>query len=284
MNKKKIIRENVFETNSSSSHSVSICSDKNFILDTILPDQNGIISVSKRDFGWEIKKYNDAYTKLQYAYTDGVSKDLLKEILIEQTGCVDVIFNENDGYIDHSSKGTSPTIKEELRNFIFSKNSWLFTANDNSVPPNDFYTVEHYTEEGVVQPNYKYELVIPGINESYKLLYRTQAHFEKLYEFLNNLSYNSNTNEIKDLRYSFFLKKDYIYDMAPFSLQNIQFGYFILASYERIEKHLIKELDEEVYESLNFKELEPFENKFIEENIDNPDIVYKMKFELKKLK
>ena len=41
---KKLIRKGVFETNSSSSHSISLVTeDKQFVLDTLYPDQNGIV-------------------------------------------------------------------------------------------------------------------------------------------------------------------------------------------------------------------------------------------------
>ena len=44
--KKKLIRSGVFETNSSSSHSVSVANEtKEFVLDTIYPDQDGIIEL-----------------------------------------------------------------------------------------------------------------------------------------------------------------------------------------------------------------------------------------------
>lgn len=43
---KTIIRRGVFETNSSSSHSISIASeDKEFVMDTIYPDQNGVVRI-----------------------------------------------------------------------------------------------------------------------------------------------------------------------------------------------------------------------------------------------
>ena len=44
--KKKLIRTGVYETNSSSSHSLSIANEtKEFVLDTIYPDQDGILTV-----------------------------------------------------------------------------------------------------------------------------------------------------------------------------------------------------------------------------------------------
>lgn len=43
--KKQLIRQSVFETNSSSAHSISLGKDtgKQFLLETLYPDQNGNI-------------------------------------------------------------------------------------------------------------------------------------------------------------------------------------------------------------------------------------------------
>jgi len=68
------IRKNVFETNSSSTHSIHINTTGELTLD--LPAFLGVdsweqdkILVEFGEFGWEEREYNDAYTKLQYALT-----------------------------------------------------------------------------------------------------------------------------------------------------------------------------------------------------------------------
>lgn len=48
----KLIRNSVFETNSSSTHSITIGSYTDF--DTIIPDYNGNITVPTMEFGWQI--------------------------------------------------------------------------------------------------------------------------------------------------------------------------------------------------------------------------------------
>ena len=132
---KRLIRKRVFESNSSSSHSISMSSeDKQFILDTIYPDQFGRVYVYGGEYGWEWERYNDAVTKLSYAYQDHVPTDLLERVVKSQTGATEVIFDEKsfaDGYIGHESYATAASIckdEESTKNFIFNKNSWLFTG------------------------------------------------------------------------------------------------------------------------------------------------------------
>jgi hypothetical protein len=149
---KKQTRQGVFETNSSSTHSISIVTaDLNSVMDTIIPDEDGNIILSGGDFGWEQATYHDAETKANYMLVyamdwSGDKKDefleRLKEVIIEQTGCNDVIFKGNSsdyyefGYIDHQSAEDHDYHyifydKEELRQFIFNGASYLETDNDN---------------------------------------------------------------------------------------------------------------------------------------------------------
>lgn len=173
---KKLIRKGVFETNSSSSHSVSLATeDKQFVLDTLYPDQNGVVTVYGGEFGWDWFKHNDAETKASYAAQQFSSDDnqleVLKEVIMEQTGADDVKFvGLNDGYIDHDSYGITPTTKHELKNFIFNKNSWLFGGNDNSSPSPEFYHVPEYRDGRMINPEFKYELVIEGLDQKTKFL------------------------------------------------------------------------------------------------------------------
>lgn len=170
--KKILVRKGVFETNSSSSHSISIADDtKQFVMDTIYPDQNGNVYVYGGEYGWEWFKHNDAETKLSYAaqqfHGNISSLNTLREIVMEQTGATDVVFNL-DGYIDHDSVGIVPSDKDSLRNFIFNKNSWLFGGNDNSTPDPTFYDVPEIRDGRVILPVYKYELIVEGYDKKTK--------------------------------------------------------------------------------------------------------------------
>ena len=151
-------RHGVFETNSSSSHSISI--DENTImLDTyLIPDEEGNLYIAGESFGWEWAKYNDARTKAQYCFADSYGNesrmDMLKEVLMEQTQAKEIVLptEAEDNWsvpggasVDHESSGTSGEAfasKETLRNFIFNMNSVLFTGNDNSSAPINFYVAD----------------------------------------------------------------------------------------------------------------------------------------------
>jgi len=164
------IRRGVFETNSSSTHSISIgdglppsCSNltpeeeavlrklerTDYLLDrSLTPGCDGVLRIdANKEFGWEVEDYQDAATKAMYCYIDQYQRKdrikMLKEVLMEQTKATDVEFRyEPDsgygegkyGYIDHQSDGTSDDAfidKETLRNFIFNQRSILRIDNDN---------------------------------------------------------------------------------------------------------------------------------------------------------
>jgi len=132
----KTIRQGVFETNSSSTHSISI--DENAtVFSSITPDKNGNIVLTGGEFGWEFETYYSPLVKANYCALDigdnVDEKKMLIEVIKEHTGAKDVIF-ELDGYIDHQSAGTTSDAfesKELLKSFIFGKNSVLETGNDN---------------------------------------------------------------------------------------------------------------------------------------------------------
>lgn len=142
-NKKQNIRKGVFETNSSSTHSVHI-DESVELLDTIVPDENGIITLNGDEFGWEVESYNDSYTKANYLavliHEQGMSKyqELFESVIKEHTGAKEVKqgWNKDDWcYVDHGSEHgiieQASESRESMRNYLFNKNSWLFTTNDN---------------------------------------------------------------------------------------------------------------------------------------------------------
>lgn len=156
---KKNIRHGVFETNSSSTHSISI-GNSGQLLDTLPINDEGNVIIQPGEFGWEQETYNDAYTKAQYLAVycrdwSGDKKDEfftnLKDVILKQTKANDVIFDlfkdekeeryfypgcYDTGYIDHQSVESQDyhhvlEDKNNIRNFIFDKSSWLETDNDN---------------------------------------------------------------------------------------------------------------------------------------------------------
>jgi len=64
--KKKLIRNNVWETNSSSCHSISIQKCDTNLYDRLYPNEDGLIELTGGEFGWGYDKYTDALTKANY--------------------------------------------------------------------------------------------------------------------------------------------------------------------------------------------------------------------------
>lgn len=184
---KKLIRRGCFETNSSSAHSISL-SQEDIVIDSLPIDWNGTIRLNGDEFGWEFERYNDAYTKANYmrVYTEYCGdkeqefKNKLIKVIKEQTGAKEVILGESNdkyyphGYIDHQSIEDNDyhylfDDESVLKNFIFNKNSWLFTGNDNSEADPTFYHVPKYTTDGQVIPvTYKYKLSVDKFDVSTK--------------------------------------------------------------------------------------------------------------------
>lgn len=182
---KKQIRQNVFETNSSSTHSISIAKEdpELLLLDTtIIPDQDGLVELHGGEFGWEWCKYNDALTKANYCAVDVLSNskhlEMFIKVIKEQTGaeeikilCSDDYNKSGYSYIDHQSEGISGKAFESeatLKQFIFNKNSWLFTGNDNSEPDPTFYDVPVFKGGREVKVKYAYELQVEGLKKTTK--------------------------------------------------------------------------------------------------------------------
>src|SRR5579885_45905 len=98
----KNIRNKVFETNSSSSHSISIYNATKGLYDTITPDSNGVITLTGGEFGWEWEKYNDAITKANYAAVfalgDQQMTDMLVQVIKDHTGAKEVEITCSDDY------------------------------------------------------------------------------------------------------------------------------------------------------------------------------------------
>jgi hypothetical protein len=129
-------RHSVFETNSSSTHSISICHNVSGVYDT-LPINNGVVHIYGGEFGWEQETYYFAESKAdycaQYAHDDPELCQMLKEVIMEVTGATDVIIEVN-GYIDHQSFDVPARAfkdKDTLKDFIFNPDSYFETDNDN---------------------------------------------------------------------------------------------------------------------------------------------------------
>jgi len=167
MKKEKLIRTGVFETNSSSCHSLSI-SDDIKLFDTIYPNEEGNILLNGGEFGWEEGIYIDAITKANYvavmilllesaketfnerenkeSFNDytlppfadknyEICKNNFEEVIKEQTGanliynCSLDFNNENWSYIDHQSF----ECKEDAEWLLSKEQIRNFIFNPNSI-------------------------------------------------------------------------------------------------------------------------------------------------------
>ena len=143
-----VTRHAVFETNSSSSHSIHIehgvfnhVSDFPWLLDN---RRDGAVQIYYGEFGWEPEAHTTLADRASYAltwaasYGDSVHLEMLRRVLEAEFGHP-VEFCESrgcypTGYIDHqSSEVAAPAFADEktLRSFIFNTKSWVRTDNDN---------------------------------------------------------------------------------------------------------------------------------------------------------
>lgn len=199
----KTIRHSVFETNSSSSHSISI-NNKVELYDSIAPNEDGNIVLYGGEFGWEWEKYNDSLTKANYCAIDVIGDEdrinMLIDVIKEHTGAKNVILDFtmdwNDrfySYIDHQSCGTSNgafTSKETLKNFIFNPKSILFTGNDNTTPLPNFYDADVDT--------FEYQLRLEGTDEIWYCTKEMLSSNEKIKDLVESLFSWNVWNEYSD--------------------------------------------------------------------------------------
>lgn len=155
------IRKAVFETNSSSSHSLTLSKGDVQML-TFPPDvlKAGKVEIGCDEFGWEWARLYKPISKLTYLVTaathgdidsygspeettenlreDNSKIDQLCRVVEEHSGCRLLLMPGSKGYIDHESVGVDHEAygsDELLRSFIFGPDAFVETGNDNSGPP-----------------------------------------------------------------------------------------------------------------------------------------------------
>ena len=179
------IRSNLFETNSSSTHSL-VVSDYDREYNYNLPiDNYGVLQIPFGEFGWEWCIYREPIDKLSYLITDRIEYDYERESAIEgledeylinealnrdefiEQPAIQEIFkaikeacpNVREiklvkapgnyasifGCIDHQSCGTSHDFDLPLKDFIFNTGVIIITGNDNCDGVFDDYL---YNENG----------------------------------------------------------------------------------------------------------------------------------------
>lgn len=142
----KLIRRGVFETNSSSTHSIAIGSDTDLLGFSPNTTDNGI-EIHTDDFGWSYEIYGSVESRLSYIliYIRDWSGDkheeftqVLTNVVSDHTGAayIKLIEDKEKGYIDHQSVEDQnyhylfedPSV---LKTFLFSKDGYVETDNDN---------------------------------------------------------------------------------------------------------------------------------------------------------
>jgi hypothetical protein len=286
---KKIVRTSVFETNSSSAHSISLANDSmDFVMDTIYPDQDGKIMVFGCEFGWGWEKFNDSMTKLAYVFQDQGSNhyDMIVEVVKEQTGAEEVEFDEAGGYIDHDGCGTASEVchsKESLRQFIFNKNSWLFIGNDNSQPDPMFYDVPVFKGGRQILPKYKYELVVEGLENTTK--YKEYPNDEELRDGIDSVVDDALLTESGH----FIVDKSFHWQITRPRGEFYKKDWEIDQDYSTGEIRFLKEHDDRIrtiraeFEKNKDMDYCTRHQEITKRALETPGLVKRVKFELKKL-
>lgn len=226
---KTIIRNSVFETNSSSTHSITIAGENMAkVYDTMFPDSEGEITIVGIDDSYQFDKFNDPHTKASflltsildvmqtilnfgneqdpnYAYFEALYYRVI-DVIKQHTGCETVDYIEPEqglwGY-KHKSFFEPFEDSEAIKNFIFNKNSWFFTGNDNDHEPIEHKEVPTYLEGGETLPvNYNYVFKCPQLGIELKLIKKpndvtVEDIFEGYIDYYYPLYVDPQTGEIK---------------------------------------------------------------------------------------
>jgi len=158
------IRSNIFETNSSSCHSISIHKGNRFFYpynDPYYFCKDGFLHIKLAEFGWGPDEFCDFYNKLRYALCmvmeteyenyDELFDDfyflpgfkLIEEVVKEKCNCDGIIIEPlkgyyKYGYIDHQSTEDYSCLQDflddyglNIERFLFDENVVMVIDNDN---------------------------------------------------------------------------------------------------------------------------------------------------------
>lgn len=146
---KKQVRRNVFETNSSSMHSLSI-SRQGITEHPYMPLMGNKVIVYTDEFSWGYDEYNDPEMKLSYLITmlyclngfdvravyETEEFQKINEIVSKRCGCEGIFISDKfEGYVDHQSLDDIDEMMKEygctIEEFIFDEGITLIIDNDN---------------------------------------------------------------------------------------------------------------------------------------------------------
>ena len=168
------IRKSVFETNSSSTHSVSIRHNHNIIEKSYLNvSDDGYVHISMDEFGWEVNTYDsqtdrlsylltmlymkceDIQRKVNYSFGWGSSDESVKmtvqlisetaefkqisESVAKRANCKGVILEPADGYIDHQSHENYSCLQDFLNDYGLDIEEFIFGSGVSVHTDNDNY-------------------------------------------------------------------------------------------------------------------------------------------------
>ena len=146
----KLIRNKVFETNSSSAHSLTISHGE--VYDSLFVDEDGVCRVDCGGYSFcrgSGRRTNSTEEKIAFfatlgdAWNDDLLEDL-KEQIQSNTGCDRVeLLNLGESDYEFCSDFDLPSGRE-LYDAIFDRNSWLFILGDEYEEPDGFYDVPKY--------------------------------------------------------------------------------------------------------------------------------------------
>lgn len=161
-----------FETNSSSSHSLTL-GNKNTTED-LSPYKNTEIISLGGSYGWGPDVLDEFKTKLDYICQASrfnpclfeIARDLVKTRLNSELVFTD---DEDENYIDHESVNILNCDEEELEKLLFMSDSYIYVLNDNT---------NYFTKDG--------EIVYLDDNDTYK--YRKLKQNESAYGRLQLVS------------------------------------------------------------------------------------------------
>ena len=136
---KRTVRRSVFESNSSSMHSISIIGGDR--MNKFLPvSDDGKVHIQYGEFGWGYNVLKTPSQKTSYLITDQrESHDLIKQAVKDYAG-LELVIEEKpsnfypEGYVDHQSSGTSSKYcrdVETIKDFIFNDKYTIIIDNDN---------------------------------------------------------------------------------------------------------------------------------------------------------
>lgn len=136
----KKIRKGIFETNSSSSHSIHIDSDMELMDYSLIPNENGEVNIFAGEFGSGPDRLGTAYEKLSYCYTAKCNEYILEKLIKEMTGATVVNFHDSEySYVEDNAVDNISDDEQSLKELIFNRRSVIYVEYDGGRNPPEFY-------------------------------------------------------------------------------------------------------------------------------------------------